>query len=65
MTENMTILHITETELASDVPAVLDRVRKGAEVVLERNAQPMAVSRSKQSASGTTGHGTSFVKFRK
>ena len=42
----MATLHITEAELARDTAAVLDRVQSGAEIVIERNARPVAVLRA-------------------
>ncbi|HXB71800.1 MAG TPA: hypothetical protein VNY05_26420 [Candidatus Acidoferrales bacterium] len=42
----MAVLHITEAELARDVPAVLEMIRQGAEVIVDRNAQPVAVIKS-------------------
>jgi antitoxin (DNA-binding transcriptional repressor) of toxin-antitoxin stability system len=36
-------VHITEAELARDVQAVLEKVRQGAEVIVERNHSPVAV----------------------
>jgi len=39
----MESVHITELELARDVRAVLDRVQSGTEIVIERNARPVAV----------------------
>jgi antitoxin (DNA-binding transcriptional repressor) of toxin-antitoxin stability system len=42
----MAVLHISEADLARDVHAVLDRVQSGAEVIVERNAQPVAVLRA-------------------
>jgi antitoxin (DNA-binding transcriptional repressor) of toxin-antitoxin stability system len=39
------ILHISEADLARNVAAILQRVQMGAEVVVERNAQPVAVIR--------------------
>ncbi len=45
MIKEMAILHITEAELARDVAAILDRVQSGAEIIIERNAQPVAVLR--------------------
>jgi antitoxin (DNA-binding transcriptional repressor) of toxin-antitoxin stability system len=42
----MAVLHISEADLARDVHAVLDRVQSGAEVIVERNAQPIAVMRA-------------------
>ena len=46
MIENMAVFHITEAELARDIAAVLDRVQAGAEVVIERDAKPVAVLRA-------------------
>jgi antitoxin (DNA-binding transcriptional repressor) of toxin-antitoxin stability system len=36
-------VHITEAELARDVRAALENVRRGVEVVIERGNQPVAV----------------------
>ena len=41
----MGVVHISEAELARDIAAVLDRVQSGTEIVIERNAQPVAVLR--------------------
>jgi prevent-host-death family protein len=46
MIEGMAVLHISEAELARDIGAVLDRVQAGAEIVIERNARPVAVLRA-------------------
>ena len=40
------VLHITEAELVRDVRAMLQRVETGAEIVIERDAQPVAVLRA-------------------
>jgi antitoxin (DNA-binding transcriptional repressor) of toxin-antitoxin stability system len=42
----MAVLHISEAELARDIRAVLDRVQSGAEFIVERDAQPIAVLRA-------------------
>jgi antitoxin (DNA-binding transcriptional repressor) of toxin-antitoxin stability system len=39
------VIHISEAEAASDFAALLDRVRNGAEVVIETDARPVAVIR--------------------
>ncbi len=44
MMEHMA-LHITEAELARDLHAVLEKVRQGAEIVVEEDRQPVAVLR--------------------
>ena len=46
MMAGMEPLHISETDLARDVVAVLRRVQNGAEVIVERDAQPVAVLRA-------------------
>jgi antitoxin (DNA-binding transcriptional repressor) of toxin-antitoxin stability system len=46
MNRRMAIVHITEAELARDLASVLDRVQSGAEIVIERNAKPLAVLRA-------------------
>jgi len=40
------VIHISEAEAASDFASLLDRVRKGAEVIIEIDARPVAVLRS-------------------
>lgn len=36
-------LHMTEAEVARDLHAVLERVRQGAEIVVEQGSQPVAL----------------------
>jgi antitoxin (DNA-binding transcriptional repressor) of toxin-antitoxin stability system len=38
-------LHISESDLAKDLGSILKRVETGVEVVIERDAQPVAVIR--------------------
>jgi len=38
-------LHISEGDLAKDVRSILQRVETGAEVIVERDARPVAVIR--------------------
>lgn len=40
------MLHVTEADAVRDLAAILQRVQAGAEVVIERDAQPLAVVRS-------------------
>jgi antitoxin (DNA-binding transcriptional repressor) of toxin-antitoxin stability system len=40
------VFHISDAEAANDFAALLARVRAGAEIVIEHNAQPVAVLRS-------------------
>jgi antitoxin (DNA-binding transcriptional repressor) of toxin-antitoxin stability system len=40
------VLHISEADLAKDVRSVLERVQTGTEIVVERDAQPVAVIRA-------------------
>ena len=42
----MAVLHMTEAELARNLASVMDRVQSGEEVVIERNAMPLAVLRA-------------------
>jgi antitoxin (DNA-binding transcriptional repressor) of toxin-antitoxin stability system len=44
----MAVLHITEAELARDVHAVLEKVQKGAEIVIEQDHRPVAVIKPPQ-----------------
>ena len=39
------VIHISDTEAASDFTSLLDRVRAGDEVVIEHDARPVAVLR--------------------
>ena len=41
--EEMAQVHMTEAQLARDLHAVLERVRQGAEIVVEEDCQPVAV----------------------
>ena len=40
------VIHISEAEAAHDFAMVIDRVRQGAEVIIERDAKPVAVVRA-------------------
>ena len=46
MIDIMSTVRITETELARDVHAVLEKVQNGVEVVIEQDHRPVAVIRS-------------------
>ncbi len=37
------VIHISEAEAASDFASLLERVRAGAEVIIEHDAEPVAV----------------------
>ena len=39
------VIHISEAEAANDFAMVMTRVREGAEVIIERDAEPVAVVR--------------------
>ena len=39
------VIHISDAEAANDFPSLLDRVRAGAEIVIEHDARPVAVVR--------------------
>ena len=45
MIPSMEPLHISEGDLAKDIRSILQRVESGAEVIIERDAQPVAVIR--------------------
>lgn len=38
----MSVLHVTEAEMARDLHGVLEKVRNGAEVIIEQDARPIA-----------------------
>ncbi len=40
------VIHVSETEAASNFSSLLARVSAGAEIVIDRNAQPVAVLRA-------------------
>jgi len=46
MIVDMSSLHLTEAELMRDLASALDRVQSGIEIVIERNARPLAVLRA-------------------
>jgi antitoxin (DNA-binding transcriptional repressor) of toxin-antitoxin stability system len=48
--QDMSTVRITETELARDVHAVLEKVRQGVEVIVEQDHRPFAVIKASQSA---------------
>jgi antitoxin (DNA-binding transcriptional repressor) of toxin-antitoxin stability system len=39
----MSVVHMTEAEIARDLHSVLEKVRQGVEVIIEENARPIAV----------------------
>jgi antitoxin (DNA-binding transcriptional repressor) of toxin-antitoxin stability system len=41
--KRMDALHVTESDLVKDVHSILQKVETGAEIIIERNAQPVAV----------------------
>jgi len=40
------VVHVSEADAARDLPAILERVQAGVEVVIDRNDQPLAVIRA-------------------
>jgi antitoxin (DNA-binding transcriptional repressor) of toxin-antitoxin stability system len=46
MIQGMEPLHISEADAVRDLAAILRRVQAGAEVIIERDAQPLAVIRA-------------------
>ena len=49
----MESLHVSEDDAVRDLAAILKRVQAGAEVVIERDAQPLAVIRAAEPARRT------------
>jgi antitoxin (DNA-binding transcriptional repressor) of toxin-antitoxin stability system len=47
------VIHISDAEAASDFPSLLDRVRTGAEIVIEHDARPVAVMHAAEPARRT------------
>jgi antitoxin (DNA-binding transcriptional repressor) of toxin-antitoxin stability system len=50
MIETMSTVRITETELARDVHAVLEKVQQGVEVIIEKDHRPVAVIKASKPA---------------
>ena len=46
------VIHISRTEAAEKFDSLLDRVREGAEVIIESNTRPVAVLRSPENHPG-------------
>ena len=46
MIKVMALVHMTESEVAENFAAVLEKVQRGAEVIVERDCRPVAVIRS-------------------
>jgi prevent-host-death family protein len=46
------VIHISKTEAVEKFEALLDRVREGAEVIIENNTRPIAVLRSAENQPG-------------
>jgi antitoxin (DNA-binding transcriptional repressor) of toxin-antitoxin stability system len=47
------VLHVSEADAVRDMASILQRVRAGSEVVIERDAQPFAVVRAAAPVRGT------------
>lgn len=46
------VIHLSDAEAAKDFAAVLERVREGAEIVIEHDARPVAVVRAAENVRG-------------
>jgi antitoxin (DNA-binding transcriptional repressor) of toxin-antitoxin stability system len=46
------VIHVSEAEAASDFAALLERVRAGAEVVIEKDSRPVAILRPFEESRG-------------
>ena len=62
MIEDMSIVRITESELARDVHGVLKKVRQGVEIIVEEDHRPVAVIRTPTSRSRTIGECIALAK---
>ncbi|MGI8785005.1 MAG: type II toxin-antitoxin system Phd/YefM family antitoxin [Acidobacteriota bacterium] len=56
------VIHISEAEATSDFASVLAQVRAGAEVVIEHDAQPVAVVHPAQPPRRTISEGIALAK---
>jgi antitoxin (DNA-binding transcriptional repressor) of toxin-antitoxin stability system len=56
------VVHISEADLARDVRAILQRVQTGAEIIIERDAQPIAVLRAAAPARRTVSQCIALAK---
>ena len=50
MMNDMSTVRITETELARDVHAIMEKVQQGVEVIIEHNHRPVAVIKASKPA---------------
>jgi antitoxin (DNA-binding transcriptional repressor) of toxin-antitoxin stability system len=46
------VIHISDAEAASDFSSVLERVRAGAEIIIEHDARPVAIVRPMEPRAG-------------
>jgi antitoxin (DNA-binding transcriptional repressor) of toxin-antitoxin stability system len=49
MLANMATVHMTDNEVTSNFAAVLEKIRKGVEVIVEQDNRPVALIRSPHS----------------
>lgn len=56
------VMHISESDLVRDIRAILRRVETGAEIVIERDAQPVAVLRAANPVRRTIGECIALAK---
>ena len=62
MPENMTVLRLTETELARDLHAVLKKVQQGVEVIVEQEHRPVAIIRTPERPGRPISHCIALAK---
>ena len=55
---------MTEAEVARDLRAVLEKVRRGTEVVIEQDSQPVAILRAAEAKGGTFSECISLARRR-
>ena len=64
MIGDMPQLHMTEAEVSQNFAAVMEKIQRGAEVIVERDAQPVAVIKAPQRPGRTTSESIAIAKQR-
>lgn len=57
------VIHISDKEAASDFSSLLERVRQGAEIVIEHDARPVAVLQAAEPARRTVSECIALAKL--
>ena len=64
MIEGMAQVHMTEAEVSQNFADVLEKIQRGAEVIVERDAQPVAVIKPPQRPGRTISESIAIAKQR-